>query len=291
MPQQKRANSKKKTTRRTKTKSRSNKQGALTWAERSLGHGYKRVFWIGLLFGAAAYLFFTYRYIVAPSSNLWQGLFGSTKYPDEYKVRGIDISRYQAEIDWERVANANIDQQPVRFVIAKATEGESHVDKNFSDNFYQIGQYDFVRGAYHFFSPKISGDVQAKHYLKQVHLEPGDLAPVLDVETIGNLTPQQLRSEVAEWLNIVEKHYNTRPIIYTGLKFKQTYLNTPAFDRYHFWIAHYYVKQLSYKGKWKFWQFTDRGRVAGISGDVDLNVYNGSAYDLQQLTIPEPQDD
>ena len=134
--------------------------------------------------------------------------------------------------------------------------------------------------------------MQAKHYLKQVHLEPGDLAPVLDVESIGTLSAEQLRSEVAEWLNIVEKHYNTTPIIYTGLKFKEKYLNTPTFNRYHFWIAHYYVKQLSYKGKWKFWQFTDRGKIDGISGDVDLNVYNGSSYDLQQLTIceQEPED-
>lgn len=281
MPQTKRSTS---STKKRRT-SRRNKKSSPTWAERSFGHGYKRVFWLGFIIAAAAFLFISYKYIVAPTTNLWQGLFGTTKYPQEYTVRGIDISRYQSEIDWERVANAKIDKQPIRFVIAKATEGKEHVDKNFNDNFYQIGQYDFIRGAYHFFSPQVSGDVQAKHFLKQVHLEPGDLTPVLDVETIGALSPQQLRSEVSEWLNIVEKHYNTRPIIYTGLKFKEKYLNTKAFDRYHFWIAHYYVKKLSYKGKWKFWQFTDRGQVDGISGDVDLNVYNGSVYDLQKLTI------
>jgi family 25 glycosyl hydrolase len=289
MTQKKRSSTPPKKRRRS---SRNSKQSAVTWAERSFGHGYKRVFWIGIIIAAGVYLFVTYNYIVAPTSNLWQGLFGTTKYPEEYAVRGIDISRYQSEIDWEKVAAAKIDRQPIRFVIAKATEGKEHVDKNFNDNFYQIGQYDFIRGAYHFFSPLVSGDVQAKHYLKQVHLEPGDLAPVLDVESIGTLSAEQLRKEVAEWLNIVEKHYNTTPIIYTGLKFKEKYLNTPTFDRYHFWIAHYYVKQLSYKGKWKFWQFTDRGKIDGISGDVDLNVYNGSSYDLQQLTIgeQEPED-
>ncbi len=288
MTQQKRSTSTKR--KRTSTPKTKKKKNALTWAERSFGHNYKRVFWIGLLLAAGVYLFVTYHYIVAPTSNLWQGLFGSTKYPDEYSVRGIDISRYQSEIDWEKVADAKIDKQPIRFVIAKATEGKEHVDKNFNDNFYQIGQYDFIRGAYHFFSPKVSGDEQAKHYLKQVHLEPGDLAPVLDVETSGSLSPEQLRREVAEWLNIVEKHYHTTPIIYTGLKFKEKYLNSPSFNRYHFWIAHYYVKKLSYQGKWKFWQFTDRGKVNGISGNVDLNVYNGSSYDLQQLTIGDNED-
>ena len=206
MTQQKRSTSTKR--KRTSTSKTKKKKNALTWAERSFGHNYKRVFWIGLLLAAGVYLFVTYHYIVAPTSNLWQGLFGSTKYPDEYSVRGIDISRYQSEINWEKVAAAKIDKQPIRFVIAKATEGKEHVDKNFNDNFYQIGQYDFIRGAYHFFSPKVSGDEQAKHYLKQVHLEPGDLAPVLDVETSGSLSPEQLRREVAEWLNIVEKHYH-----------------------------------------------------------------------------------
>ena len=210
------------------------------------------MFWIGLIIAAGVYLFVTYNYIVAPTSNLWQGLFGTTKYPEEYAVRGIDISRYQSEIDWERWQLPRLTNNPFASSLPKPPKGKEHVDKNFNDNFYQIGQYDFIRGAYHFFSPLVSGDVQAKHYLKQVHLEPGDLAPVLDVESIGMLSAEQLRSEVAEWLNIVEKHYNTTPIIYTGLKFKEKYLNTPTFDRYHFWIAHYYVKQLSYKGKWKF---------------------------------------
>ena len=88
----------------------------------------------------------------------------------------------------------------------------------------------------------------------------------------------------------VEKEYGVKPIIYTGYKFKLHYLNTPAFDEYPYWIAHYYVENLEYKGKWNFWQHTDCGKVTGIKGNVDCNIFNGSFEDLMKLTIPEQED-
>ena len=81
-----------------------------------------------------------------------------------------------------------------------------------------------------------------------------------------------------------------KPIIYTGYKFKLHYLNTPAFDEYPYWIAHYYVEKLEYRGKWNFWQHTDCGKVTGIKGNVDCNIFNGSFEDLMKLTIPEQED-
>ena len=52
-----------------------------------------------------------------------------------------------------------------------------------------------------------------------------------------------------------------------------------------YWIAHYYVDKVEYKGPWKFWQHTDAGKLPGITGNVDLDIYNGSYYDLMKLTI------
>ena len=88
-----------------------------------------------------------------------------------------------------------------------------------------------------------------------------------------------------KWLKIIELHYKTRPILYTYYKFRKQFLNSIVFDHYPYWIAHYYVDTLHYDGAWKFWQHTDRGRVKGIRGNVDINTYNGSLYDLQQLMI------
>ena len=117
-------------------------------------------------------------------------------------------------------------------------------------------------------------------------LENGDLPPVLDVEhKPKNQTDTEFKSSVLQWLDIVEKHYQTKPIIYTYFKFKMRYLNDSIFDQYPYWIAHYYVDSLEYQGPWKFWQHTDVGRLPGVKGNVDFNIYNGSYYDLRQMTI------
>ena len=81
-----------------------------------------------------------------------------------------------------------------------------------------------------------------------------------------------------------------KPIIYTNYKFKEQYLSAPVFDDYPYWIAHYYVDKVEYKGEWKFWQHTDAGKLPGIKGYVDFNIYNGSFYDLRQLCIQNKSD-
>lgn len=262
-----------------------NKRMQLSWAERSFGHIYKRVFWVGGILAVAIYAFVFYKYFVSPYTGRWRALYGEIEYPAGYSIHGLDVSHHQGEIDWEKVARTKVAGEPLEFVIIKATEGKSLFDRHFNENFYQAGQYGLIRGAYHFFSPSVSGDIQARYYMRQVHLEEGDLPPILDIEVCGNLTTAQLQREALEWLDALEKRYGVPPLIYTGLKFKEKYLNAPKFDRYPFWIAHYYVKQVGYKGEWKFWQHTDIGRVDGIKGPVDLNIYNGSMYDLRKLTI------
>ncbi len=246
---------------------------------------------MGFLSLGVVYVLFFYYFFIDPYSFRWKAIYGDPVYPEGFDVHGIDVSHYQADIDWERLRNANLNKSPVSFVFIKATEGTALMDDNFNLNFYEAKQNDFVRGAYHFFLPDADARRQALYFLKQVHLEPGDLPPVLDVEKAGELTDVQLRKAVKTWLDIVENAYGVPPIIYTGYKFKMRYLNTPAFDEYPYWIAHYYVEKLEYKGKWSFWQHTDCGKVAGIEGDVDCNIFNGSMKDLMKLTIPNPEDD
>lgn len=121
-----------------------------------------------------------------------------------------------------------------------------------------------------------------------VHLQPGDLPPVLDVEhKPKNISTEEFQQNILTWLHIVEDRYHVKPIIYTYYKFKDQYLSDSRFDDYPYWIAHYYVNQMEYQGAWKFWQHTDAGRLPGIKGYVDLDIYNGSFYDLQQLLIQD----
>ena len=247
----------------------------------------KRIFWATVFAVILFYIFLFYTFMVIPASvrSRWKALYGDTHVPEGFSIHGIDVSHYQGTISWRRVAEARIDGQPVTFVIVKATEGKSILDVNFNENFYQAREYGLIRGAYHYFSPVVDGRTQAEYYLHQVHLDEGDLPPVLDIEECGTLTSEGLRYEALQWLRTVEERYHTTPIIYTGLRFRQQHLDTPEFQRYPFWIAHYYVPKLGYKGPWRFWQHTDLGHVDGIQGPVDLNIYNGSMYELRKLTI------
>ena len=244
-------------------------------------------YWVGGAAVVAVYLYFFYYFFVGPFGFRWRALYGDVSYPEGYEIHGIDISHHQGRIDWDELKdNGLIDHCPIRFVMIKATEGATQTDRNFRDNFYQARENGFTRGAYHFYSVHTPAELQAYHFIKTVDLENGDLPPVLDVEhKPKGQTDEEFKGSVLKWLRLVEQHYRVKPIIYTYFKFKTRYLSDPVFDEYPYWIAHYYVDSLEYQGSWKFWQHTDVGRLPGIKGNVDFNIYNGSYYDLRQMTI------
>lgn len=242
--------------------------------------------WIGGTAVIVLYVFLFYHFFVGPTGFRWRALYGDAEYPEGYEIHGIDISHYQGKIDWEQLKNAMIKGCPVRFVIIKSTEGSSRLDENFRENFNQARDFGFIRGVYHFWSNKSTAREQAYYFLDLVHLTDGDLPPVLDIEhKPADKSVEDFQRDVLTWLHIVEDKYHAKPIIYTYYKFKEQYLSAPVFDDYPYWIAHYYVDKVQYKGKWKFWQHTDVGKLPGIKGYVDFNIYNGSYYELKQLCI------
>ena len=258
-----------------KTAKRSNSSKAKKW-----------VGWSLAAIAAVAYSWIFYSNFVEPFGLRWRALYGDPNYPKGYDIHGIDISHHQGKIDWAKLRNAMIDKTYIRFVMVKATEGGDYVDEYFHENFKEAKEAGFIRGAYHFYSTLSPAREQAYFFLDNVKLESGDLPPVLDVEGKPEGMPDaDFQVEILTWLHIVEDRYHTKPIIYTNHKFKLKYLSDQRFDDYPYWIAHYYVPEVQYKGKWKFWQFTDIGLLPGIDGYVDLDIYSGSAYDLQKLTI------
>ena len=247
----------------------------------------KWVWRLGVALVIMGYIWAFYLLMVSPFGFRWRALYGDMALPDGYDIHGIDVSHYQGDIDWKKLRDhGTIDECPVSFVMIKATEGTDRVDEKFEYNFRQAREYGFTRGAYHYYSTLSSAADQAKFFFKNVKLEQGDLPPVLDVEQKPKTqTDKEFSKSVLQWLQMAEQHYGVKPILYTYYKFKVDYLNDSAFDNYPYWIAHYYVDSVEYKGQWKFWQHTDVGRLQGIEGNVDLNIYNGSFYDLQMMTI------
>lgn len=243
------------------------------------------VHWLLTAVVAVALLLFFYHFFIRPYSYRWKPCYGNKGYgvclPVNYEVHGIDVSHHQGEIDWAEVKATERQEHPIRFVFMKATEGGDYKDRRFADNFRRAGEVGLVRGAYHFYNPNTDPIRQADFFISQVKLKKGDLAPVLDIERKPK-NKAQLQADLLKFLNRIELHYGVKPIIYTSYKYRTRYLDAPEFDRYPFWIAHYYVDTLSYGGPWHFWQHTDYGTVPGIEQSVDLNVFNGSWEELQR---------
>lgn len=206
--------------------------------------------------------------------------------PIDYEIHGIDVSKYQQTINWESVKEMDVDDIRIGFAFIKATEGNGNEDRYFKRNWRRIKDAGVVRGAYHFFLATKSGKTQAENFISSVDLEPGDLPPVLDIEQTYGVSDEQLIKRAKEWLDVIQQYYGVIPIIYTNVDFYKTHLRD-KFDEYPLWVAHYLQKRKPriYRD-WHFWQHSEAGRVNGISGRVDFNVFNGDSVEFRKLLIP-----
>ena len=243
-----------------------------------------------ILMGAITVVFLSafFYFFIRPYSYRWKPCYGLKAYgvcmPAGFHIHGIDVSHYQGNIDWQRLTQTRQSQFPIHFIFMKASEGGDYGDRVFQANFDSAKAYGFIRGSYHFYYPKTDPVRQADFFINSVKLDTGDLPPVLDIEKRGD-DARTLRRDLKIWLDKIERHYKVKPILYTSYKFKTRYLNDSIFDSYPYWIAHYYVDSVEYKGNWKFWQHTDVGTLPGIREKVDLNIFNGSLEELKCMTI------
>ncbi len=208
--------------------------------------------------------------------------FGTT-IPRGYHIHGIDVSRYQRKIVWESVSKVSHDSMKINFAFIKATEGKTLSDRYYSYNMKEARKHNIICGAYHYYKPSVNSKEQALNFISLVELKNGDLPPVLDIEEESPFGKENMKKGIKNWLEIVEKHYRMKPIIYTSNHFHETYLSGKEFKEYPFWIAHYYKKEIKTSGNWLFWQHSDKARINGINAWVDMNVYNGNIEELKKL--------
>ena len=94
-----------------------------------------------------------------------------------------------------------------------------------------------------------------------------------------------MQQRVEDWLQLVEKKYKVKPIIYTNVDFYKTFLSG-KFDDYPLWVAHYLVKDKPRINRdWIFWQHNEKGHVNGIRSFVDFNVFNGDSLAFKKLLM------
>ncbi len=207
--------------------------------------------------------------------------------PEDFAIHGIDVSRYQKTINWPLLKKMKSRDVHIKFAFIKATEGGDFKDKQFERNWRKSREAGVVRGAYHFFRANTDAAAQARNFIKQVSLLPGDLPPVLDVESLYNTPVNEMQDGVALWLHLVEQHYNVKPLIYTNATFYNNYLH-PRFADYPLWVAHYKErKSPRVQRDWLFWQHSESGRVNGINHFVDFNVFNGDSTAFSALLVGE----
>ncbi|MBO4849723.1 MAG: glycoside hydrolase family 25 protein [Prevotella sp.] len=200
-------------------------------------------------------------------------LISSSPSPSGNSYDGIDVSKYQGKINWEKVAT---DKQ-IQFVYVKATEGASLVDRNYKRNIKGARQAGIRTGSYHFFTSRRPAKEQFEHFRHHVKKSEQDLLPMVDVEESGvrGLSRSDLQQRLDEFMQLVKQEYGKYPLLYSQYGFYNKML-APEFNKYFIFIARYgkSTPSLHGPGKHNIWQFTEKGSINGISGHVDLDKFD-----------------
>lgn len=204
----------------------------------------------------------------------WQG-----RSPQDHPVHGIDIARFQTQINWPSVRASG-----VSFAFIKATEGGDLLDPMFKKSWRAARHAGVTRGAYHFFYHCRPAIEQARWFIANVPRTRGALPPVLDMEwtptspTCTRRRPAaEVRREATIFMDALEAHYGQRPLLYTTVDFYRDN-QLARLPRTEFWLRSVAGHPAgTYAGQpWTFWQYTGTGRVPGIEGVTDINAFVGS---------------
>ena len=200
--------------------------------------------------------------------------------PTDYPIHGIDVSKFQGDIDWNAVANSG-----VKFAWIKATEGGDNADARFQANWTGAKAAGVPHGAYHFVywcRPPLE---EMANFEQNAPVENDALPPVLDVEATPtsktchrHLTQESAIAEMKVMLDEMERHYGKRPVIYTTVDFYQAILADGAFMDYPIWVrSTKYQPSVKYGPRpWHFWQYQSDGSIAGIQAHVDRDAFFGT---------------
>lgn len=217
--------------------------------------------------------------LVWAAYTAWVNFRTSPPYVDreKYPVAGIDISSHNGDVNFKKAAANGID-----FVWMKATEGVTFKDKNFCHNHEKAGEAGLNRGAYHFFRFDKDGVEQAINFIETIGDRTLELGVAIDIESSGN--PENIDIElIKERLSSMVDYLNLRgiaPTLYCNKKDYYEYL-ADSFPGNSLWICSFSEDPIS--ADWTFWQYSHKGTIKGVKGNVDLNVFKGSKADWLQF--------
>lgn len=207
-------------------------------------------------------------------------------------LSGVDVSNNNGTINWSAVAASG-----VQFALIKASDGYHNADGSLYTDLYfpanWAGCHDnqIARGAYHFARPDLNtAEVEAAFFVAIVKpvLQPGDVV-ALDLEAgVGDLS-----AWVLAWLTAVENAVGFKPLLYTNLPIitGQGLANNATLAQYGLWLAYWSPNRPQAPAAWPFiavWQSSASGFVPGITGNVDVDSFNGTADQFRAYGLPQP---
>lgn len=196
---------------------------------------------------------------------------------DKYPIRGIDISAHNGEIDFAKVR-----AHGYSFVIVKATEGSAFKDSRFFLNVARARQAGLRVGAYHFFRFDATPYMQAlnlMHSLRRVHV---DMPVVVDIEDWTNPNDRPAPRVVQKLVNFINEleRNGYKIMIYTNKQGYKKYVER-RLSLLPLWICSF--TDVPDDIQWTLWQFTHSGKVDGVKGNVDIDIFNGDYMEMKRF--------
>lgn len=186
--------------------------------------------------------------------------------------KGIDVSEWQENIDFKKVKEAGIE-----IVYIRAGQGFGYEDSKFERNYLEAKKYSLKVGVYHYVTARNEQEAreQAKFFISLLHDKKIDCKLAMDYEYFPDLSKSQINKVALEFLKEVERLSKKEAIVYSNAYNANNTFSREVKD-YPLWIAQYGVERPQNNGSWKYWegwQYTSRGIVDGINGNVDRDQY------------------
>ena len=193
------------------------------------------------------------------------------------QYRGIDISEFQGEIDFEEVRRSGIEA-----VYIRVGAGE-YTDEYFAENYERAKAAGLKIGFYHYVTARSvdEGRRQARFFASLAAGREPDMRLAMDFEYFGSLSVSQINAISEAYLDELTALTRREAVIYSDLSNARNIFSRTLAEKYPLWAAQYGADEPSANGKWREWvgfQYTDEGRVGGIYGNVDRNIFTEGIF-------------
>ncbi len=193
--------------------------------------------------------------------------------------KGIDVSRYQGDIDWSKVAGDGVEFAIIRLGIRGSAEGTLVLDPTYDQNMQGAAANGIDTGVYFYTQALDEAEAVEEAEFVLEHLSGYDIAypVVLDVEYIETADPRTKDMSQEDWTKVTIafceriKAAGYTPMIYGNLRSFMLMLDMEQLEEYEKWFA-FFRTPIYFPYEHSMWQYSNKGRVDGINGDVDLNI-------------------